>query len=214
MRIEGWWPRRGREGKCFWRNDCENRKVKREMLPRRGCGREVGTHESGRSSEPENTILKTGNILDYKLAKAATLRWLQKTLQYRKSGIRVSANLPGELKTSGSRLAPCTLESCFSWPPVNLPGLVILPPTTNIDPFQKCPVSPQCASWRCQGCFWRHRSSCQRCRPRSWWWWGCASPPIGPGRSPTSGRAAPGSNSCQPIPEKRGANLSIGKVPL
>ena len=203
MRIEGWWPRGGCERKCFLRNDCENRKVTREMLPRRGCGREVGTHGSGRSSEPENTILKTGNILDYELTKAATLRWLQKTLQYRKSGIRVQT-FQESWKLLGPDLLPARSKVASVGRPWTCQVSLYSPPTTNIDPFQKCSVSPQCASWRCQGCFWRHRSSCQRCRPRSWWWWGCASPPTGPGRSPTSVRAAPGSNSCRPIPEKIG----------
>ena len=112
MRIEGWWPRGGCERKCFLRNDCENRKVTREMLPRRGCGREVGTHGSGRSSEPENTILKTGNILDYELTKAATLRWLQKTLQYQKSGIRVQT-FQESWKLLGPDLLPALFGTLF-----------------------------------------------------------------------------------------------------
>ena len=52
-------------------------------------------------------------------------------------------------------------------------------------------ISPQCASWRCQGCFLPHRSSFRRWRPWSWWWSGCASPPTFPMRSPTSVTAAP-----------------------
>ena len=97
------------------------------------------------------------------------------------------ANLPGELKTSVSRLASRALESCFCWPPVDLSGLHRVPTTTSCWIW----LSPRCAFWRCQGCFWPHRSNFQRFWPRSWWWWECVCRPSDPRRSPSSGRVVP-----------------------